>query len=442
MTAGTNSGDPEDALGRARREIHALERHLQERRGEPSRAGERSRGEHALGRLLRIVARLNTELDLERVLGLAAEQVIDIFEAERVFIIDLRPDGEFTFRLTASFRGHPIARPELEVSHAVVRQVADRLEPILVEDAATDERFAEVSSVASLDLHSVMAAPLLAQGELLGVVYADNRLLSGAFDPYSLHLLGVFASHVGIAIRNAELFEQLAATQEQLATAERLRAIGEVGAFVAHRAKNCLASIRILLAALEQRWMEPEVRDRVFTLVPQEINRLSATVNNILGYARPPSSCKDELLLGSVVRSAMAFVAPQLEQAEVDVALVVPDEEPEVLGDGDHLREAFVNLIRNALEAAADSGPKEVRIEVRRSGESDIEVVVEDTGPGIPEDDLTRIFEPFTTHKQGGSGLGLAMCQKVAKEHGGRVLAENRIDGGARFRFVVPVAGS
>ncbi len=442
MTASTGGGGPEDALGRARREIHALERHLQERRGEPSRAGERSRGENALGKLLRIVARLNTELDLERVLALAADQVIDIFEAERVFIIDLRPDGEFTFRLTASYRGHPVARPELEVSHAVVRQVADRLEPILVEDAATDERFAEVSSVASLDLHSVMAAPLLAKGELLGVVYADNRLLSGAFDPYSLNLLGVFASHVGIAIHNAELFEQLTAAQKQLAAAERLRAIGEVGAFVAHRAKNCLASIRILLAALEQRWMEPEVRDRVFALVPQEIDRLSATVNNILGYARPPSSRRIELRLSSVAKSAIALLAPQLDQAEVNVALVVPDDEPAVLGDGDHLREALVNLVRNALEATVNSGPKEIHIEVRRRGEADVEVVVEDTGPGIPEEDLACIFEPFRTNKQGGSGLGLALCQMVAREHGGRVQAENRVGGGARFRFVVPVAGS
>ena len=431
----TPGGD--DPLRRARVQLHATEQALR-RSADPATSTHDDR----LADLLQVIEQINAELDVERVLAMAAEQVIDIFEAERVFIADLLPDRQIRFRAAVTFKGRPVPNPQNEVSHAVVRDVADNRRPVLVENATRDPRFAEVSSVINLQLHSVMAAPLTARGELLGVVYADNRLVTGAFSPHTLDLLGVFANHIGIALRNAQLFNDLNEARAELALAERLRAIGEVAAFIAHEVKNPLGSIQIMLGALQDRWQEPDLRAKVFEMVPREIHRLNGAVSQILEYARQTPLLKVPLKVCKLVQAALDTLAPEVREQAVEVRTDFAEDVPTVFADGERIREVLVNLLKNALEAMAAAPRRELRLAVRRRGAGHVEVIVEDTGQGIPEADLERIFEPFRTGKQIGSGVGLALCQKVVREHGGRITAENVPDGGARFRVSLPLSGA
>lgn len=395
-----------------------------------------------LGRLLAVSRQINAELDIESVLNLAVQQVIRLFEAESVFIVELGEADQLHFRAAVTFQGNAISRPENEVSHALIRQVAEQKQPILVANAQEDERFAQVSSVRNLQLHSVMAAPLLAMGELLGVVYADNRLMSGAFSQRKLDLLGMFASHVGVALRNARLFRELNETREQLALSERLQAIGELAAYMAHKVKNPLGSIRILVDAMRDRWTDAELRNEVFDVVPREVDRLDRTVNDVLAYARPTPLIKVPLDLAGVMNSALKTMVPLIEQEGISLRAHYEEGLPHVLADGERLREVFVNLIKNAVEAMSGQPVRELHIGIRRSGEAEEEVTVADTGPGIPGERLESVFVPFQTGKQGGSGIGLALCRKVIREHGGKVTAENAPRGGACFRILLPVSGT
>ena len=425
-----------DPVRRAREELFLAERGL---RNGPAEA---SHGEDNLGKLLEILKQINAELDVERVLHAAAQAIMEIFEAERVFILEIEPNEQIRFRVATSFTGRPIADPETEVSHAVIREVARKREPILVADATKDPRFALVSSVQHLQLHSVMAAPLLALGDLLGVVCVDNRVLSGAFNRHTLDLLGVFANHVGIALRNARLFHELDATRKELALAERLKTIGEIAAFVVHEVKNHLAPINFFVKTLRERWAEPDVRAKAFAVIPEAVSRLNRAVSQILEYARPTPLIKVPLDLARLVQAATRALGPELESEQVEVTTDFEPGLPAVLADGERLREVFVNLIKNAMEAMAESQHKELRISVRRPDETREEAVFEDTGTGIPEADIEGVFEPFRSHKQSGTGMGLAFCQKIVREHGGDIEAENVPGGGARFRLRLPVTGS
>lgn len=445
MRANMMSGNARDDEGNKRDQNplqHAREDLYAAQRGLVDSAGEARRSDEALAELLDVVQKINAELDVERVLGVAARQIIDIFEAERVFIADVSSEGRIGFRLAVTFRGRTVPDPENEVSQAVIHDVARSREPVLVADATTDPRFAQVSSVLHLQLHSVMAAPLMAQGELLGVVYADNRLVSGAFDQRALNLLGLFANHVGIALRNAQLFRELNAARAELALSERLRTIGEVATFVAHEVKNPLGSIQILLGALQERWDEPELRATVFEVVPREVERLNRAVSQILDYARPTPLIKVPVELAALVRSSLKALEPQIGQAGVTISTDFERDIPAILADGERLREVFLNLTKNSLEAMADAPRKELRVSVRRQGVAREEVTFEDTGSGIPEDEIDSIFEAFRTHKKAGTGVGLALCQKVVREHGGHIAVENTRAGGARFRLSFPISGA
>jgi signal transduction histidine kinase len=395
-----------------------------------------------LARLLSVTQQLNAELDIEAVLDAATRQTIELFEAESVFIAELAGEDRLIFRAAVTFRGDTIPSPENEVSHALIREVARRREPVLVTNAQEDPRFAEVSSVQELQLHSVMAAPLLARGDLMGVVYADNRLVSGAFDQRKLDLLGLFANHVGVALRNARLFQELTDTRAELAQSERLRAIGEVATFFAHKVKNPLTSIQILIDALRERWEDDELRDRVFHVVPREVARLNDAVATILDYARPTPLIRVPVRLAGLMDSALKALEGEIAGLAVEVSLASEPDLPRVLADGERLREVFVNLVKNALEALTGQPRRRLAIELVRADEARIEVTVEDSGCGIADDQLERVFEPFVSSKETGTGIGLALSRKLIREHGGDITAGRSRLGGARFRIMFPVSGA
>jgi hypothetical protein len=425
-----------NSLERAREDLYEMEETL--------RGGVRedSREQQTLRKLLEVVEQVNAELGVERVLRLIASRIIEIFEAERVFITDVAEGESIRFCLAASFNGQTVEHPENEVSHTVIHEVARSRKPTLAADALSDPRFAEVSSVRSLRLHSVMVAPLLARGELLGVVYVDNRMLSGAFTPWTLSLLSVFANQVGIALRNAQLFDELNTARTELALSERLRAIGQVAAFVAHEVKNPLGSIRILSNALEEKWTDPEFRARFLEVVPREVARLDKAVQELLDYARPTPLIKVRLDLVKLVESTLRLYDPQILEARVQLRRDFQRGVPGILADGERIREVLANLLRNSLEAMAGRTTKELKVTVASLSQTQVGVTIEDTGAGIPETEIKRIFEPFRSLKESGSGIGLALCQKVVREHGGHITAENIPSGGARFCVSLPIAGA
>ena len=436
-TIHSHDSDDDDPGRVARDDLYTIETELGWRQEQES-----PRDHEALSKLLQVVELINADLDIERVLKIAAQQIVDIFEAEQVFVADFGPEQRIRFRLAVNFKGEPVPNPKEQVSHAIIREVARTREPALVRNAVADPRFAEVSSVRHLRLHSVMVAPLLARETLLGVVYADNRSIPDAFDMRALNLLAILANHIGIALRNARLFHELDTARAELAQSERLRTLGQIATFVAHEIKNPLASIAILVDSLREKWDDPQRREKAVTIVPQEVARLNKAVGKILDYARPTPLIKVALSLSALLESACRLLGPQIEEAAVTVSKHFEPELPAVFGDGERLREVFVNILRNSLQAVAGRDQRAVKIFVRRSDETHEQVIIEDTGPGLSEADTETIFEPFVSSKKSGSGLGLTLCQKVVREHGGYMAAENIPESGARFTVSLPIKGA
>lgn len=427
------NGDP---LEQARRDLFDAEKHLGA--GEETTTTE----DPVLRRLLDVVERMNADLDTERVLDVASREVLDIFEAERVFIVETVSDSELRFRVAVDFEGREIVYPDSEVSHAVIRKVADTREPVLVADATEDPRFGQVSSVQHLELHSVMAAPLIARDHVLGVVYADNRVARGVFNARTLDLLRIFASHVGVALRNAQLFHELEEARAELAQSERLKTVGQMATFIVHEVKNPLTSIKILTETLEERWDDQNLRNKVLEVVPREVTRLNESVHQLLEYARPTSLDRSPLQVKDLIDSTLDILGAELQEEGIEVVRDFQADLPPVTADGDRMREVFVNLFRNAIEALEGQEHPLVRVSLQKVNQNREEILVEDNGPGIPEDQLEKVFEPFNTSKEAGTGLGLAFCEKLVREHGGTIGAENRPQGGARFRIRLPVRGA
>ena len=229
--------------------------------------------------------------------------------------------------------------------------------------------------------------------------------------------------------------------EERMRKADRLAAIGELSAGIAHEIRNPLASIS---GSIEMLYNELELSGddrRLMQLVMQESDRLNRIINDFLEFARlrPPkrqtvsvAKCLDEvlMLLGNDP-AVKKGVETEVRCGSGDVVVEFDEEQ---------MKQVMLNLAINACEAMRGSG--KLVIETKKTADGQARVVFQDEGPGIGDEARAHLFEPFFTTKEGGTGLGLAIANKIVEAHGGRIEARNRADGGAEFSVVIPARTS
>jgi PAS domain S-box-containing protein len=234
---------------------------------------------------------------------------------------------------------------------------------------------------------------------------------------------------------------ELAALQQQMQLKENLAALGELSAGIAHEFKNALATISGYAQMIRSEELEGEASDYAGRILEQTRN-ITHVVTEFLKYARPLDIVNEPVALQTVVERVVSDVT----EAKPGVQLRAAGEFGSVPGDEGLLRQALLNLARNAAEACSDAaGGGQVRLngELVRADDGGLQrIVILDNGPGIEEASLSKLFRPFYTTKADGTGLGLAVVQKIIVQHGGHVEARNRPEGGAAFMVTLPLCGS
>jgi two-component system sensor histidine kinase HydH len=231
---------------------------------------------------------------------------------------------------------------------------------------------------------------------------------------------------------------ELTALQHQVRVKESLAALGELSAGIAHEFKNSLATISGYAQMIRSE-TNGDVGENAQRIIEQT-RALAHVVTEFLKFARPLELSNEEVALNSLVERTIE----EVRDAIPDVEISVSGEIEQVLGDEALLRQALLNLVRNAAEAAANQsfgGRVMLRGTVEQtSGRPVQRISISDNGPGIPAADLSRIFAPFYTTKANGTGLGLAVVQKIVLQHGGSVEARNRPEGGAELIVWLPAS--
>src|SRR5438445_270737 len=237
-----------------------------------------------------------------------------------------------------------------------------------------------------------------------------------------------------MAQRLAARERELRAQGEALLRSERLAAIGRVAAQITHEIRNPLSSISLNAEELGER--APQARELCDAIV-REVDRLTAITEEYLRFARLPKPQLQRADVNDTVRELLEFVRPELDSAGVKVSLSLSPGLPRVLADVAQLRQLLLNLLRNAREAMSAGGSLRV---TTRATKAMVEIEVRDNGPGIPSERLARIFDPFFTTKERGTGLGLAMAQELAQEHGGQLVCDSIPGRGTAFTLRLPAA--
>jgi two-component system, NtrC family, sensor histidine kinase HydH len=225
--------------------------------------------------------------------------------------------------------------------------------------------------------------------------------------------------------------------EEQLRRAERLSALGELSAILAHEIRNPLASIRGTAEILMEEQAPAESRREFLDILVKESDRLNHVVEDFLKMARPDPIQKRPCDINEELRNMITLLTAQARQSKVTLELQA-GALPAFPADCEKLRQAFMNIMLNAIQASPVGG--RVAIDTREDRErSCIEIRFRDSGPGIQPDDLQKIFEPFFTTKGNGTGLGLPITKKIIEGHGGSIEALSEPDKGATFVVRFPV---
>jgi PAS domain S-box-containing protein len=217
--------------------------------------------------------------------------------------------------------------------------------------------------------------------------------------------------------------------------------LGSVVAGVAHEVRNPLFGISSILDAFETRFTDRTEYSRYTNVLRDEIGRLTLLMEDLLEYGKPFCGDLYPVSLEEMVSRSIRACLPAATAAGVTLINYIPDSLPRIMLDRRRLSTVFINLIENAVQHSASGDVVTIEASRVSDGTGDwIDCVIKDLGPGIQQENLPKIFEPFFSTRRGGTGLGLAIAQKTMEEHGGKLFAENNPEGGARMvaRFPVP----
>ncbi len=236
--------------------------------------------------------------------------------------------------------------------------------------------------------------------------------------------------------------DELAQAQALLVQSEKMAAFGQLGAGIAHEVKNPLAGI---FGCAQLALMEAKEGTRLRTnveIIKKETDRCRGIIDNLLKFARQEKALLEPTDINAVVSDAAAIVDHQLEMHEVKLSLELAEDVPPVRGNANQLQQVLMNLVINAQQAMEDQDGGSVKISTQMVGPDDVEIIVSDTGPGIPEENRAKLFEPFFTTKPTGkgTGLGLSVSFGIIQDHGGEITVDSEIGEGTEFKMRLPLS--
>jgi signal transduction histidine kinase/FixJ family two-component response regulator len=395
----------------------------------------------ALRPLFDIIESFLAETHAEHLLELVLNAVCGHLRCGHAGFYQRTSDGRF-LNLVAG-RGITLAEEESNSSGGIVGRVDALNTPLWVNATGPGETELKTVLVAQ-GLGSVMCAPI-SRLELHGVLYAGQDASAPAFREVEWEMFLLLVRQATVAIENARLYGELREyvrrveeSQQALIRAEKMAAAGRLTASIAHEINNPLQAVQNCLHLATRGEVTEKKRREYLDLANIELNRLMSTVQRMLDFYRPGAVEPQRVDVVTLLRHVINLLAPQLQARGIRVTTGFSSKLTPILAVSSQMEQVFLNIVLNAYDAMPGGG--ELRVSARPARDT-VEILVQDSGPGVPEALRSRIFEPFVSSKQGGTGLGLSVSYGIISAHGGSLDLLPERGPGACFRVTLPIKG-
>lgn len=401
-------------------------------------------------------------LNLEEILELILKGVTQGigFDRARLYLLD-EEKNQLRCQVAVGIDKDKIQNINLpyDVHDNILSRAIKEKRPFIVEDARRDPRVNK-EMITFLDVKSFAAVPLLSRQKVLGGIAADNLVSEDHISEKKVQSLMIFASQAALALENALMYEELKTfsnqleervkkataelqqTQEQLIRSEKLATLGQLSAGIAHEIRNPLTSIKILIHSLVDEEATPASREKDLAVIEAEIERVNKIIRQFLDFARPRPPSLQKIDLHKILEETLHLVAYEIEAQGINLQKNYTPKNHYVVVDGEQMKQVFLNIILNAIQAMPRGGKLTVATFPENISPESKELVVSirDTGEGIPPEIREKIFEPFFSTKEEGIGLGLPIVQRIIEEHKGRIKVESYPKRGTTFYIYLPTS--
>ena len=329
--------------------------------------------------------------------------------------------------------------PSIAVNHTSLGTVVGRGRPVVVPLAGKTEEHLFTKLSEPVASSSLLAVPVRYEDDTFGVLMC---VAMGAyrFSDDDKHLVTALSSFGASSIQNSRLYAKVFTVEEGLRRSERLTALGLLSAEVAHEIRNPLTVMKLLSDTLSQGMApdDPKVED--LGVMREKIAHMEGVVSRVLGMSKAQSGAFRVVDLRKATENAVLLLRLKLQQLGVKVEVHGDQVIPVVEGNPGQIQQVFLNLMMNGVQAMTGGGLLSLHLGVEPGAQGEVVVVrITDTGTGIPQEILPKIFDSFFTSREDGTGLGLAIVKRIMRDHRGDIIVESTGPGGTTFKFWFPV---
>lgn len=380
--------------------------------------------------LINISRELASELDLNILLSKIVRAAADVSDAEEASILMYDPiKDELYFQAATNLDTQLKRGMKVPIEESIAGWIVEHQEPMIVDDPQSDIRhFDHIAEITNIKVNSLLGIPLITKREIIGVLEVINKR-GGEFTAEDQEVLRALGGQASVAIENSRLFQQSDLIEE----------------FV-HELRTPLSALGAAAHLLKNKRVSDEQKWRMIEILEEEIDTLSDMSSSFLDLARLETGRKQynvqQFNFSELLFECHGIMENEARKKGIGFKLELPEDLPTMRGDRSKLKQAFINLLNNAIKYNKEKG--DITLSCRAT-EDDLVVTVSDTGIGIPVKDTSKIFEKFyrvPEHREEipGTGLGLSVVKQIINGHGGYINVDSEVDVGTTFTIYLPHA--
>jgi two-component system, NtrC family, sensor kinase len=404
-----------------------------------------ARARSTLQVMYRTALAVSHTLDIDQLLTRIMELIFEWVEADRGCIMLMDPLAKSLQPRGRRTREGVRAEERITISKTILDYVTQRNEGVLTSDARQDDRWNPTGSILQMGIREAICVPMQGRYDVVGAIYIDTSSTpqeiirhggTNKFTEDHLKLMIAIGHQAALAVEDTRYYSAMV-------QAERLAAIGQTVATLSHHIKNILQGIRGGSYLIEMGLTEHDesIVGKGWKIVEKNQNKISALVMDMLTFSKEREPELATANINHTVADVVELMQTHAAESQVELRWRPAVEMPDLVFDPEGLHRAVLNVVSNAIDATAEmETPGRVEVCTEYSAQPAlVRISVQDNGPGIPADQMDKLFSPFVASKKSrGTGLGLPVSQKIVKEHGGRILVDTAPNRGSRFTLELP----